>query len=45
MLREGGSVTQMEVLVKKWHKVISEKNKGGRWITKLQLMEEYNYTE
>ena len=45
MLREGGSVTQMEVLVKKWHKVISETNKGGRWITKGQLMEEYNYTE
>ena len=45
MLRQGGSVSQMEMLVKRWHKVTSDKTKGGQWITKRQLMEEYNYTE
>ena len=45
MLQEGGDVGKMEVMVKRWSKSTNEQSKGGRWITKKQLMDDHGYTE
>lgn len=46
ILREnGGAPEKMEVEVKRWRKHVLDKNKGGGWYTKEQLMETYRYTQ
>ena len=46
MLQEGGTVEQLEVMVKRWRRSQTDESQQGRWITKKQLMEEpYRYTE
>ena len=45
MLRQTGEFQKLEVLVRKWHKVVAAKSKKGGWYTKHWLQEKGGWTK